>query len=119
MAYRKAAELAEELLPANPEDTELLTNLAHYHARLGDDEQATRYLARALTAAPDDVYAHYYAALVHLEAGRQKQALDEIRRTVELGYSKDLLSLDPQFAELKDNENFIGLIEVPAQTAEH
>jgi TolB-like protein/Flp pilus assembly protein TadD len=118
MAYRKAADLAGELLPANPEDTELLTNLAHYHARLGDDEQATRYLARALTAAPNDVYAHYYAALVHLEAGRQQQALDEIRRSVELGYSKDLLSLDPQFAELNTNKSFIGLIEVSAQTKE-
>jgi len=119
MAYRKAADLAGELLPANPEDTELLTNLAHYHARLGDDEQATRYLTRALTAAPNDVYAHYYAALVHLEADRRQQALDEIRRAVELGYSKDLLSLDPQFVELKTNEYFLGLIEVPARTEEH
>ena len=118
MAYRKAADLAGELLPANPEDTELLTNLAHYHARLGDDEQATRYLTRALTAAPNDVYAHYYAALVHLEADRQQQALDEIRRAVELGYSKDLLGLDPQFVELKTNEYFLRLIEVPARTEE-
>jgi TolB-like protein/tetratricopeptide (TPR) repeat protein len=111
MAYQKAADLAEVLLPANPEDAELLTNLAHYHARLGDDERASKYLARALFAAPDDYYAHYYAALVHLEADRQQEALEEIRRAVALGYPKVLLAPDPQFVELHSNESFLGLIE--------
>jgi len=119
MAYRKAADLAEALLPANPQDAELLTNLAHYHARLGDDEQATQYMARALAASPDDVYAHYYAALVHLEAGRRQQALEEIIHSVELGYPKVLLAPDPQFSELHSNESFIGLINVSARTGEH
>lgn len=111
MAYRKAADLAEALLPANPEDAELLTNLAHYHSRLGDDDRARQYLARALFAAPDDFYAHYYAALVHLEAGRQAEALEEIKRAVILGYPKVLLALDPQFAEFHQNESFLGLIK--------
>lgn len=111
MAYRKAADLAEGLLPANPEDAELLTNLAHYHARLGDDEKARQYLARALFAAPDDFYARYYAALVHLEAGREAEALEEIERAVALGYPRVLLAPDPQFAELHSNESFLGLIK--------
>ena len=66
-----------------------------------------------------DVYAHYYAALVHLEAGRLQHALEEITRSVELGYPTALLAPDPQFSELHSNERFIGLIEVPAQTEEH
>jgi tetratricopeptide (TPR) repeat protein len=111
MAYRKAADLAEALLHANPEDAELLTNLAHYHARLGDDERASQYLARALFAAPDDFYAHYYAALVHLEADRVNEALEEIERAIALGYPKVLLAPDPQFTELHSNESFLGLIE--------
>lgn len=110
-AYRTAADLAGKLLPANPENAELLTNLAHYFARLGDDQQARQYLAQALQAAPDDVYAHYYAALVHLEAGRRQQALEEITRSVELGYPTALLGPDPQFAELRNDEGFLGLIE--------
>lgn len=110
-AYRKAADLAEGLLPANPEDEVMLTNLAHYHSRLGDDEKARQYLARALFAAPDDFYAHYYAALVHLEAGREAEALEEIERAVALGYPRVLLAPDPQFAELRDNQGFLGLIE--------
>lgn len=111
VAYRKAADLADELLHANPEDAELLTNLAHYYSRLGDDELASHYLSRALFAAPNDVYAHYYAALIHLEAGRQQLALEEIQRSVELGYPITLLGPDPQFAELRSNESFLDLIE--------
>jgi len=115
LVYRKAADLAEEMLYANPEDAEILTNLAHYYARLGDDERATRYLSRALFAAPDDTYAHtyahYYAALVHLEAGRLQEALEEIQRSVELGYPIVLLAPDPQFAELRSNKSFLGLIK--------
>lgn len=110
-AYREAANLAAEMLLANPGDTETLTNLAHYHARLGEDRQAMQYLERALTAAPKDYYAHYYAALVHLEAGRLERALDAILRSVELGYPPHLLAKDPQFEELHNDEMFLRLIE--------
>ena len=109
-AYRTAAGLAEEMMLANPEDAENLTNLAHYHARLGEDEQAMEYLNRALTAAPHDFYAHYYAALVHLEAGRERQAMDAIRRSVEMGYPTALLRTDPQFTQLYNDERFLELI---------
>ena len=113
-AYRKAAELAAEMLQANPGDVDNLTNLAHYHARLGDDRQAMQYLAKALTAAPNDYYAFYYAALVHLEAGRRQEALDAIRRSVELGYPRHMLGVDVQFEIFHDNEIFLGLIDRPA-----
>jgi len=114
LAYRKAADLAGELLPANPEDGELLTNLGHYTSRLGNDDQASQYIARALFATPNDVYTHYYAALVHLEAGRQQQAMEEIRRSVELGYPVALLAPDPQFARLRGSEPFQVLISEPS-----
>lgn len=116
-AYRTAAELAGALLSANPEDAELLTNLAHYHARLGDDTQASEYLTKALRVAPTDVYAHYYAALVHLEAGRRQQTLDELGRSVELGYPRVLLAADPQFEKLRGNEIFEDLLNTEINNA--
>jgi len=109
-AYREAASLAREMLQANPNDMDTMTSLAHYQARLGEDGQALQYLERVLTAAPNDFYAYYYAALVHLEAGRREQALDAIRRSVELGYPPGMLTRDPQFAELSDSDIFRGLI---------
>jgi TolB-like protein/tetratricopeptide (TPR) repeat protein len=109
-AYREAANLAGEMLQANPNDVETLTNLAHYHARLGEDEQAMQYLAQALIAAPHDFYAYYYAALVHLEVGRRELALDAIQHSVELGYPAHLLRKDPQFTKLQNNEDFSRLM---------
>ena len=47
----KAAELAAELLRVNPDEPGNLTNLGHFHARLGNDGQATRYLERARAVA--------------------------------------------------------------------
>ena len=109
-AYEKAAGLTEKLLEADPEDAELLTNMAHFHSRLGHDELAMNYMELALNTSPDDVYAHYYASLVHLEAGRLEQSLQEINRSVELGYPVVLLRSDPQFLLQRDSEKFIELI---------
>lgn len=116
-AYRQAASLAQDLLATNPDSAETLANLAHYEARLGNDAQAMRYLERALAAAPDDYYSWYFAALVHLEAGREPEALDAVQRSVELGYSPVILSKDPQFSGLEDSETFLGLISEPARVA--
>ena len=109
-AYAKAARLTGSLIEADPEDAELLTNLAHYAARLGEDLQASRYIRLALEASPDDVYAHYYASLVHLEAGRLEQSMQEIIRSVELGYPVVLLRSDPQFKRQESDPEFVALV---------
>ncbi len=109
-AYQRAAELAEQMLQVNPDDAEVLTNLAHYHARLGDDPGAMRYLARAETAAPHDYYVYYYAALAHLQAGRRNEALEAIEQSLQRGYPPVLLGRDPQFAEISGDEAFLRLI---------
>jgi len=116
-AYREAASLAREMLSVNPDDAETLANLAHYESRLGNDYRAMEYLERAFAAAPDDFYALYFAALVHLEAGREPEALDAIRSSVKLGYPITLLRKDPQFSGLEDNEIFLGLISDSARMA--
>ncbi|NNK31820.1 MAG: tetratricopeptide repeat protein [Xanthomonadales bacterium] len=109
-AYGKAAELAAELLRVNPDEAGNLTNLGHFHARLGNDVEAMRYLERARAVAPHDIYVEYYAALAHLEAGRQEDALEAIRRSLERGYPVTLLRKDPQFAALGRNDAFRSLI---------
>ena len=115
-AYQRAVDLSEELRMVNPRDIELLTNLAHYYARLGDDESAMRYLGQVLSSAPNDTYAYYYASLVHLEAGRTEQALTAITRSVELNYPIAQLRSDPQFTELRSNKQFLGLLDQPNQS---
>jgi tetratricopeptide (TPR) repeat protein len=109
-SYREAAALAGEMLQANPDDAEVLTNLGYYQSRLGEDQLAMSYLARAEMAAPHDIYVYYYAALAHLEAGRYQDALTAVGRSLERGYPAVLLGRDPQFAALEGDETFLGLI---------
>lgn len=108
--YTRAAGLTQKLLQSDPENAELLTNLAHYYSRMGEDQRALEYLQYVLTTAPDDVYAHYYASLVHLEAGRIEQSCEEIARSMALGYPPVLLKSDPQFAQIRNNPEFIELL---------
>lgn len=109
-AYRKAAELAEQMLGANPDDAEVLTNLGHYRACLGDDQAAMGYFARAEAAAPHDYYVYYYAALAHLEAGRRARALEALEESLGRGYPPQLLGRDPQFEELSGEPAFLAMI---------
>ncbi|MHC4093934.1 MAG: tetratricopeptide repeat protein, partial [Planctomycetota bacterium] len=51
-AYRRAVELAREQLDVNPNDAEVLGELAKYHAMLGDRENALECLGRALEIGP-------------------------------------------------------------------
>lgn len=109
-AYSQAVALSEELRAVNPRDIELLTNLAHCYARLDDDENAMRYINIVLRSMPTDTYSHYYASLIHLEAGRSEKALAAISHAVELNYPIAQLRRDPQFKSLHGNQKFKELI---------
>lgn len=109
-AYTRAVSLGESLLAVNPRDTDTLTLLAHGEACLGDDQKAMLYLATALDNAPDDPYVYYYAALVHLAAGRDDAAIKAIQRALQLNYPVALLRRDPQFDKLRSNPGFAALL---------
>jgi tetratricopeptide (TPR) repeat protein len=113
-AYRRGIELGEKLRAVNPRDIELLSNLAHCYARVGDDETAMRYISQVLRSVPDDTYAHYYASLVHLEAGRTDQAVKAIEKSVALNYPTGQLRADPQFRKLYSEPAFAELIGMDA-----
>lgn len=110
-AYRRAAELGAGLLDLNPRDAELMTNQAHCLSRLGDDEGAMALIERVMAEAPNDPYAYYYAALVHLEAQRTDAALGAIARALELNYPLPQLLADPQFAGLASHAGYRQLLD--------
>jgi len=114
-AYRKGAELSEKLLAINASDTEMLITLAHCSSRLGDDARAMGLIEQVLQDTPEDPYAHYYAALVHLEAGRLGRALDAITRAVELNFPVVQLRSDPQFEALRPDPLFVELLDNPGK----
>ena len=52
------------------------------------------------------MYVHYNAALIHMQLGDIDEVLSSLERAVELQYQPELLSLDPAFDKLRDEERF-------------
>jgi TolB-like protein/Flp pilus assembly protein TadD len=96
-AYANAAQLARGVLQINPDSTETRTQFAYYLVRQGETAQAKTELATAGPVAVDDVYSHYYAALVYKELGDLAAAVAETRKAFEGGYPATLLLADPEF----------------------
>jgi tetratricopeptide (TPR) repeat protein len=83
--FREAAKLNAEPLP--PEAT-----LAQFYQESGDRENAEKWLAAALAAAPNDLKTHLLAGTWALEAGQVDEAQKHVRLAMEL---------DPNSLEVK------------------
>jgi tetratricopeptide (TPR) repeat protein len=110
-AYRQAIALAENQLQINPLDTEKLSYVALYYARVGEAAQAQQYLAKALALAPDDPDVLRIACLIHLEAGNREEALRLLEKAVRAGYARGQLVADPDLADLHSDPRFAQLVK--------
>ena len=108
--YRRAMALAQRSLEVNPKDAVTWIQLAYYSARVGDTDRAQRYASRALALGSDDLFVHYYAALIALERRDSAAALDSLSRAVGLGYPAQLVRAAPDFASLRSNVRFQQLL---------
>jgi TolB-like protein/tetratricopeptide (TPR) repeat protein/DNA-binding winged helix-turn-helix (wHTH) protein len=104
--YRRAISLTEKGLQVNPTDAVGWIQLAFYHARLGDAVMADKLSAKALGMGPDEVYVHYYSALIAIQQQKTGAALASLRRAVELGYPTQLIRAAPEFVSLRKDERF-------------
>jgi serine/threonine-protein kinase len=110
-AYQRARTLAEQELSVNPAQSYVMAPLAHYCARLGDDDCAKDRIAEGLNAKTTEFYTHYYAALVRLQLDEDQQAIVEIMRAVELGFPLEMLEADPMLAPVRDHQQLVALIQ--------
>jgi len=104
--YRHAIELAERRVNVNPSDGATWSQLAFYHARLGESTRSAPCLSRALALDADDVYVQYYAALTELEQHNTDKALGLLHRAIDLGYPALMVRAAPDFAGVLHDERF-------------
>jgi TolB-like protein/DNA-binding winged helix-turn-helix (wHTH) protein/Tfp pilus assembly protein PilF len=109
-AYKKAIELAEDVLSVNPSDPDATAQLAHYYANIDEPERARPLVARALKLAPQSMYVCYDAAVTNVSLGEADKALTAIEQAVELGYPVELLSVDAGLAPLMETDRFKTLL---------
>jgi eukaryotic-like serine/threonine-protein kinase len=110
-AYKQAISLADKQLNVNPSDTDVLSSLALYHARLGDAIEARQYLTRALQGSPNDMDILRIACLVHLEAGQRQESLKWLEKSVRAGYSREQLLANPELASLRYQPDFDRIVQ--------
>ena len=94
-AYRRAAKLAEEAVKVNPTDATTWSQLAYYWGRAGDPVRSSRAQVRAEALGQDQMYVHYYTALIEADRDDPVAAIAAIERARRLGYPQQLLEADP------------------------
>jgi tetratricopeptide (TPR) repeat protein len=110
VSYKRAIELAEQLLSINENDTDALSDIAYYYSRIEQREKAVEYDTRARDQAPNNMYVHYNSALINAGFGETDKALTALERAIELEYQRDLLPHDPVLASLREEERFVRLL---------
>ncbi|MDH5621235.1 MAG: tetratricopeptide repeat protein, partial [Gammaproteobacteria bacterium] len=109
-AFVTSEELINAELAVNPNDPNILTDLAWIDAMLDRDDVATDLIRRASAAAPDDPFAYFIEGLIHSRAGRTDSALDALETAIAKGYSPTILAVEPHLSSLRGNPRFERLV---------
>ncbi|MGE5717253.1 MAG: tetratricopeptide repeat protein, partial [Acidobacteriota bacterium] len=109
-AYERAIELGLQALKVNPRDAATHAMLARCFAKLGKPVEARREIERAIELEPKSPEILYKAAVTAAVAGRKHEALDWIARAVHAGYPTALIMLEPEFASLRGETDFLKAV---------
>ena len=109
-AYQKAISLAEQKLKIDPQDTDVLSDLATYWAMLGDRAHALNYLDGSLVNKKDKQLL-FQAALVYNQLHETGTALEWLSKALAAGYSKSVVSKTPNLDNLHDNPRYQALMQ--------
>ena len=116
-AYERSLALAREELKLNSNNAEALAYVATGLARTGRAGEADAPMREALRLEPKDPTIIADAATVAALAGRNREALDFLRKAVAAGLCPSILTLRPEFASLRDNPEFRSIVAAPQKAA--
>jgi tetratricopeptide (TPR) repeat protein len=108
--YAEARRLAEQQLEQDPDDVELALLGAFLAAKSGDCVAATEWADELVGTDPDTADVVHQAAYVDALCGRQRQALDRIRKALHLGVSADIIRSELEFESLHADPEFRALV---------
>jgi tetratricopeptide (TPR) repeat protein len=114
-AYLDAVRLGEADLKVNPTDARNLSALALYHQKVGNALRANALIGDALRRAPDNAVVRHRASLIHILAGRKTESLAELKRAMDLGYSRAELLDDDEFISVRQLPEFQDLMNAPSK----
>lgn len=97
--------------PSTPRNADDLYDRGVYALNLGDFSQAKNFFEKALRIKPDEPHLLYSLAATHAQTGSHDQALDYLKRTIQIQprYKTQALN-DSDFTELRENKQFLELL---------
>jgi tetratricopeptide (TPR) repeat protein/TolB-like protein len=110
-AYRKAVELVEKGLAAQPQDFRMQARLAGFLAKLGSSDKARTEIAEALRTRPDDSFVVLKSVFVFELIGDRQKALEALREYARLKGPMDEVVKDPFLAGLRKDEKYRDLMK--------
>ncbi len=110
-SYRRAIALGEQQLKINPNDTDVLSDLANYYSMLGDRKQALSYLDRSLQLDPSDKQLLFNAAEVYNQLHETGVALEWLGKALAAGYSRSVVATTAALDNLHDNPRYQALMQ--------
>jgi eukaryotic-like serine/threonine-protein kinase len=111
-AFHKAVDLAMQELKVNPQDADVLGDLAAYYAMLGDRERALTALEKSLRYKHNNKDLIFNAADVYNQLGYTGLALEWLSKAVHAGYSVEKFRDSPSFSNLAGNPRYQELIGI-------
>jgi serine/threonine-protein kinase len=106
-AYDAAIDLARKELALNSRNADARSRLAECLAKRGRVPEAQTEIAEALRIDPNAVNTMYRAAIVSMLGGDRRRASDWLRNAVQHGCSPAQIAQDPEFAILRQKEQFL------------
>ncbi len=108
--YQHAIVIAEEHLKVNPNDPDIISNLASYYSDLDEESKSISLLEKSLLIAPDNVQVAFRAATVYERFGNRDKAIHWIGKAIHNGYSRSDIENQPELKKLVADVRYQKLI---------
>ena len=108
-AWQRAAEIAERQV-GDPPNSDVLSRLAKYYAKLENAGEASARIAAALKQSPANGTVHFQAGLVFALLGENDRAFAELQDAASRGYPLAEIRVAPELKQLRADPRFQQLI---------
>ncbi|MBM3746738.1 MAG: tetratricopeptide repeat protein [Acidobacteria bacterium] len=109
-AWKQAIQVAEQRLKGSAADAVILSEVATYHAKLGNRRQAEERISQALKHQPGNARIHYQASLIYALRKDSARALAELEQAAP-GYSNCEIRAAPELEELHSDPRFEDILK--------
>jgi len=113
--YEKAIDLALKSLELNDNDARVHQYLAISHLYAGNKDKAAFYIQNAQRLSPEDVEVTYARVRFWSQFVDMEMALSALSALIKIGYSQELLEVDPDLAGLRSLPQYSDIVMKKSQ----